>query len=922
MPAKQPAVRLTLFALLSAIEVDLRSLIRAHIIRNPFVPEPFTTEQRQKLHDRLGRQNNDKVDNPTSDYLVDYLDFAEAGELLLRHSASFSHITGAAFVELLPSIVKLAPIRNRVMHSRPFEPDDFSAVYDVVNSAKRDDALWHDLAITVQRLAQEPEFVLQLKIPEIAWDIVPDISNNLPLPEFDDTGFVGRADDCVEVKKLILGHHQFITIIGEGGVGKTALLVKCLNDLRSEATEKFDCILWVSLKNQVLTVGGVEGIKNAASSLMGMLSALNAAAPAGGSKNLTFENARDELLLFFQEFRVLLAIDNLESIQNEDIRVFLRAIPPPTKVVITSRVGLGELEVRRPLNALLEGEAVQLFRRYAQLGKVDSLMKLSQRDITQICKRLYLNPLIIKWFVNSVQLGNPAESVLRKQRDVLAFCFKNVYEKLSSNAHLLLKALAAAKVPLGDAELAYLADVSPASMRQHLYEIVATMMVRQSHQRLSDGTLETKYGLSDIARKYMDEFHRPDSSLNSKVTTKLQMLTAASEEASQARNLNPYLPYAISIRTANDRVPALMLQKALRASKAQRFEEALALVEQARDTAPGYSEVYKIGAFIKASSGDITGAREDYEQALQCTPDSAPIILFYAGFCLRHLQDVPLALELTERAHKLDPNERNIQVMKARALTFSGRLADARTIFESVIPKFSDEQARWRLKVIDMAVDMYRRTIEAENTAREFRRAIDASVAARSLLDGVFASGIRDDHLDMRACEVMRASLGAYWKTDLTDGFGELVRFLRTYSGRMARDEHFADLIHDVVRLSQRAVLDEDLSQWLDEVSRQFGVPEHEKLHVGKVVNVVKEKNFGFIVSDIDGGRYYFRCADFSSSDSLRTIEVGSVFRFRLVANDKGPRAVPLTEPARTRSTASSQRNPRASETGDSDQKV
>jgi len=56
--------------------------------------------------------------------------------------------------------------------------------------------------------------------------------NNLPLPEYDETGLVGRSKEVADVFQLIKrGRESVITITGEGGIGKTALALEVAYNL-------------------------------------------------------------------------------------------------------------------------------------------------------------------------------------------------------------------------------------------------------------------------------------------------------------------------------------------------------------------------------------------------------------------------------------------------------------------------------------------------------------------------------------------------------------------------------------------------------------------------------------------------------------------------------------------------------------------
>ena len=61
-----------------------------------------------------------------------------------------------------------------------------------------------------------------------------------------------------------------------------------------------------------------------------------------------------------KEFKTLLVLDNLESINSESIREFLFDIPQGSKILTTSRIGIGEFEARHVLEGFNKKERVLL----------------------------------------------------------------------------------------------------------------------------------------------------------------------------------------------------------------------------------------------------------------------------------------------------------------------------------------------------------------------------------------------------------------------------------------------------------------------------------------------------------------------------------------------------------------------------------
>jgi len=101
-------------------------------------------------------------------------------------------------------------------------------------------------------------------------------TTNLPPGDYDpDGGFIGRKEDLARVIQLLLGElHRVITISGAGGVGKTALAHQACYSLLSKNVLPFDAIVWVSAKEERLTVTGIEPIEPSLRNYEGMLDSI------------------------------------------------------------------------------------------------------------------------------------------------------------------------------------------------------------------------------------------------------------------------------------------------------------------------------------------------------------------------------------------------------------------------------------------------------------------------------------------------------------------------------------------------------------------------------------------------------------------------------------------------------------------------
>ena len=214
-----PIVRNNLFALVMALELDLRSMVESGLPRETAVLSPDESSK------ALRRRTADAIRGAEPEWpeLLPYLDLSELLDVMLRHSerlGSAVGIQGAAFKSAIEPVRDLVPIRNRVCHARLLEPEDpHDAARGVRGLGIRlgDHYRLAHVAEYQATVAANPQAYAGTRIPSFWQDDAPRTPNNLPDPDFADTGFVGRANDRESLARLLIGAHPIITVTGEGG---------------------------------------------------------------------------------------------------------------------------------------------------------------------------------------------------------------------------------------------------------------------------------------------------------------------------------------------------------------------------------------------------------------------------------------------------------------------------------------------------------------------------------------------------------------------------------------------------------------------------------------------------------------------------------------------------------------------------------
>src|SRR5262249_11933900 len=140
--------------------------------------------------------------------------------------------------------------------------------------------------------------------------------------------------------------------------------------------------------------------------------------------------------------KILLVIDNLETVLDEIIRDLVRRVPSGSKILFTTRVGLGAFDFPIDLKPFSAKEAHFFLRRACQVCGLKEIAKFPEQRIEDYCRTLQYNPMFIKWFVQGVKSGQRPEVILSHPKIILEFCLQNVFNHLDEDskfiAHVLL----------------------------------------------------------------------------------------------------------------------------------------------------------------------------------------------------------------------------------------------------------------------------------------------------------------------------------------------------------------------------------------------------------------------------------------------------------------------------------------------------
>lgn len=873
--AKITEVRLTLAAFIYGLEIDLKNVIKKYI--SPFHEDIHffhDNDLQIKVIDRFIKENPGVDYKKSLEDIVDFLDFGDTFIILKKNNVFLSKPTNDFVNKIFNDLVSIIPIRNRVMHTRPLLGGDFSIVYDFISSLRTNDPIdWNATIETRNLIEQDPSYVLTLKFPSLSFTSHTNrVMHNLPVPDFDETGFIGRVKDVDDVKQLIFTN-KVVTVLGDGGIGKTALALKVAYDI-VDLNEKcpFELIIWTTAKTTMLTAKGIEEIYTAITDYTGLINVIS-----DTLDTQVQENKLTSILEYLELFKTLIIIDNLETIHNEEVRDFIRKAQVKCHILITSRIGLGELEFPRKLNGLNENEASKLIREIARIRNSDTLMKLPQKTLVEISEKLYFNPLALKWFVNTVEMGISPVEVLANKDNLLNFCLTNVYEKLSDGAIAILKTIRASRRKLTTGEIIYLSSFEPLEVRKYLIELFRTTLINREIKD-ANNLEEVYYYISDFAKDFLSKNYQIESEYVKILSRKYKLLEEGLKDITKYSRYNEFSINALSFETANQKISAKFLSEALGYSKVGDFEKALQKIVEAKNIDANYAEVYRVGAFIKATQGDILSAEEDYQLGLEIAPNNLRLLFYYAQFLLFNLEDSETALIYAQKVYDQKPNHPYTSFLFARCYNHNRDFNKAIQILRNLLANKDLDPKNTRVAYTEL-ISLYYKTgqsllrveTDIENAVNHYKKAFET-----------FEECVEKNIIDYKVLKNFVDCLYSFVNTLPTTEIEKNEGIVKTLITKYEKQISLTHLCHKTIMKYSDKFHDDSFNHMLDfEISGDKRIGNVNK---GKV-----EANFVFIESEderVYANRYDF--IEFSSWIDWKNLLNGQLVSYEIGTNSQG----------------------------------
>lgn len=599
---------------------------------------------------------------------MEQIDFPDLTEICL-YKDNFQIIIGDKISkdELRNNMSELYSLRCKIAHVKGFftsiDLDKLKSLTSATSVFFRDPFFLE----LINKIEKNPEEVI-IKIPS---DFIQDyleekgVTHNLPVPDYEyEGGFVGRDDDRRKLTQYLLSDKfPVVTISGAGGVGKTSLALKVVQDLTYRPEQKpFDAIVWLSAKENKLSPLGIEDIEPTLKSFEELLDTFinlfgftNEIITGTIEEKESLTNSIIEL-----NSKVLVVVDNLETITDERIINFIIDAPTNVKFLITSRKGIGQVERRYDLKQLKAKEAVYLFRQLSKDKQLLSLVSLDDKVIQKYVEKVSYYPLAIKWVIGQVARGKNInkiiDSIHNDESDISRFCFEQIFNSISSDSRNLLYSLSLVQEAPTGSILQHICEFDEHKFEDAIEDLILVSLIIPEQFQNEQGEISTRYELLPLTRGFTRQQLNKDPEKRERLKKRISEIEQTVSASEKAKKEYRHSLYNFGANTDEEKIATIMAQNAFQKYQSGHYELAVEDYKKAIKIAPNFAALYRNWGVMESYEDHLQEATSLLSKAVELNPNDPQAFLLWGNIYRKNSKNIE-AHEKYEKAYELAPND-------------------------------------------------------------------------------------------------------------------------------------------------------------------------------------------------------------------------------------------------------------------------
>ncbi|SDL97227.1 GTPase SAR1 family protein [Modicisalibacter muralis] len=467
--------------------------------------------------------------------------------------------------------------------------------------------------------------------------------------------FEGRREEQDELLDWLVDcESRACLIYGDGGVGKTTLVLEIVNNLLDDETELSGSpptvVSYYSAKLTKWTTSGIIHFKSISTAVEDSIRELLLVFEDSLSKtwyqtqgralvDRVATNLRDAGL---ERDDVLLVLDNTETMarklgEEEDLAKLVAQISRKVaRVIMTSR-RREKIEARQiELLPMKEIDALRLLRRLGEEYSADAIIQAGDARLRKIAKNLGRKPLLIDVMARHVgatkgSLDDAYATVMQESTEGLSeFLYEDAWMRMTESHRSVFLSITCLDVPLNSRTVGWVCrelEVPHTEWLNSFYETYFGQITEYG----SDYQMEIEGFAVDFFKIKIEELGGREKSKIKDVANKVENLALRSEKAHRE-----YI---------KDRVDEAFRTPSARAAK------------------------------VAGARGDIEEAIEWYEEAIKEDPHNSYLHDRYAWFMMVKARNIDKAIKLAERALAIEPKNADANLTMALASYRKGYLS-------------------------------------------------------------------------------------------------------------------------------------------------------------------------------------------------------------------------------------------------------
>lgn len=807
--------------------------------------------------------------------------------------------------------------RRKIAHAKSnYTIYDFEILIELIKTLCRG-----EYSKKLFKYIERGEYKVDLEIPEAFYEESRCL-NNLPIEDYDlDGGFVGRRNEIIKIKKLLYSNQdRIISITGAGGLGKTSLALKIAYSILSEEENPYSAMIWFSAKeNKLTSENGIVSIESQISDYITLLRDILSVIDKNSfdiidKKSMREENYLEFIYDLFEKKRYLLIIDNLETIIDADIIEFIKNVPRPSQILITSRKGLGEIERRYPLPDFLLSDAVKLFRIISKERNRSDLLKLSQSNIETLIKSVSSYPLLIKWSIGKVCLGMDINKAFNKiyegNSEISEFVFNDIFNLLTVYAKKCLYSM----VVFGDKGISkhliqHLTGYESNIVDDAIEELIITSFIYPETKEEKD-SIKTYFQMLLLTRGFVKHKLDKEKILQRELHTKYIELSYKIENAEKSKSEFNHTLSMFGIETDEDKIAFDHVKIAKNYIKIADYDAAKKSFETAISISPNLSYIYCEYARFSYIRGHIDDAEKYYMKA--CHIDDLNYRNHFAyGVFLRKQHRVEDAIKYLSKVELLNPEFLSVYNELGRSLSFYGYFEKANEKFEIALKQKgnfinykhinitlyyqSDNYKRWAKKYFDckdivngkkILLKSYEVIKQANNKGIYDEKNL---LLEKSILKDIGIELTLTGNFDLGKEYLLKSIEPVFSKDKMKLISGNIAAesyiFLFEYS--LKRNLEKKEVLIEYLKKAKQSSADMRINIKIDSLMNLISEKKQNKEGIIKFINI--NKGFGVILTNYPEGSYSFILSNLNLNDKKEDIEelVGRKVIFEKLENPK-----------------------------------